>query len=344
MDARSDPAPTVHARPTLTDVARLAEVSAKTVSRVFSNPSSVSPDTRARVLASAQRLNFKPNALARNLRRGAVTRTVGFVTAEFTNPFYIQVAAGAEREIAQHDYTMVLATSDDPVGERRVIDALVSQRVRSVLFVPLGDDHSFLEGERRLGMSIVAIDRPANNLLADSVVLANRHGAYLAARNLISHGHRRIGYICNPLSVYTQSERLAGYEDALSEAGIPLDPSLIRGSDDRSMPMESLVDSLLDMSEPPTAIIGGNNRATIAAVKALRRRESPLALVGFDDLEMADVFGISVIQHDPAELGRVAARCALSRLDDPTGVTENIVIPVHYVARGSGEKPPLDQG
>lgn len=332
--------PAVQPRPTLADVARLAGVSAKTVSRVFADPEAVAPETTARVRTAAERLNFRPNILARDLRSGGVSRTVAFVTAEFANPFYIQVAAGIERECAAHGLTMILASSDDAQREQQVIDTLVTQRVRAVLFVPLGDDHSYLEGERRLGTAIVAIDRPARNLLADSVVLANREGAYLATKILLGHGHRRIGYVCNPVGVYTQSERLAGYRQALAEAGLPVDDALVRVTDDPGLPLEGMVTDLLDSSEPPTALVGGNNRATVAAVRGMRSRGEELALIGFDDFEMADVFGISVIAHDPSEMGLKAAELALGRLEDPTGLTRHVELPVRYIPRGSGERLP----
>ena len=331
----------VQPRPTLADVARLAGVSAKTVSRVYADPSTVSPETTARIRAAADRLHFRPNILARDLRRGGVSSTVAFVTAEFTNQFYIQVAAGIERECAAHGFTMVLASSDDAQREQQVIDTLVTQRVQAVLFVPLGDDHSYLDGERRLGTAIVAIDRPARNLLADSVVLANRQGAYLATRQLVERGHSRIGYVCNPAAVYTQAERLAGYRQALAEAGLPAGSDWVRSADDPSVPLERLVGELLDAPEPPTALIGGNNRATVGAVRELRARGAEVALVGFDDFDMADVFGISVIAHDPVEMGATAARLALKRLANPTGMTGVVELPVRYIARGSGELPPV---
>lgn len=330
----------VQPRATLADVARLAGVSAKTVSRVYSSPTTVSADTTARVHEAATRLRFKPNTLARDLRLGGVARTIGFVTAEFTNPFYIQVAAGIEQECSRNGYTMVLAASDGVEREQQVIDALVAQRVRAVLLVPIGNDYSFLEGERHLGTAIVAIDRPARNLLADSVLLDNREGAYRAASALLEHGHRRIAYVCNPASVYTQAERLAGYRQALTGAAVPDAASWECRSDDPDESLDSMVGRLLDSPEPPTAIIGGNNRATIAAIRELRRRHQQVALIGFDEFEMADALDISVIAHDPMEMGRQAARLALQRLEDPTGYTQSVVLPVHYVPRGSGEQPP----
>lgn len=328
-------------RATLADVARLAGVSAKTVSRVYAEPDLVSEETRARVLEAAQRLRFKPNVLARDLRMGGVTRTIGFVTAEFTNPFYIQVAAGIEKECSRRGFTMILASATDSTDrEREVIETLMAQRVQAILLVPLGQDYSYLDGERQFGTAIVAVDRPIQNLVADSVLLADADGGYQAAGALLAHGHRRIGFVCNPAGVYTTQERLAGYRRALAEAGVHDTARWERLSDDPDRTLDALVADLLDSDDPPTAIVGANNRATVAAVRQLRKRGLDLALIGFDDFEMADAFGISVIAHDPVEIGRRAAELAFKRLADPTGVPETTIVPVHYIPRGSGESPP----
>ncbi|MCA0293885.1 MAG: LacI family transcriptional regulator [Actinobacteria bacterium] len=330
-------------RATLADVAKLAGVSAKTVSRVYSSPELVSDDTRTRVREAAERLRFTPNVLARDLRLGGVTRTIGFVTAEFTNPFYIQVAAGIEQECSRRGYTMILASATDSTDrERDVIETLVAQRVQAILLVPLGGDYSYLDGERHLGTVIVAVDRPIQNLLADTVLLADADGGYQAASALVAHGHRRIGFVANPAAIHTTQERLKGYRQALAEAGVEDTARWERTSDDPERSLDDLVAELLDSDDPPTAIVGGNNRATVAAVRQLRRRGLELALIGFDDFEMADAFGISVIAHDPAELGRRAVELAFQRLEDPTGVPETAVIGVHYVPRGSGETAPPD--
>lgn len=328
-------------RATLADVARLAGVSAKTVSRVYSAPELVAEETRTRVQEAAQRLLFKPNVLARDLRLGSVTRTIGFVTAEFTNPFYIQVASGIERECSRRGFTMILASATDSTErEREVIETLVAQRVQAIVLVPLGQDYSYLDGERHLGTAIVAVDRPIPNLVADSVLLADADGGYRAAEALIAHGHRRIGFVANPASIYTTRERLKGYRKALAEVAVHDSRQWERTSDDPSLTLDAMVAELLDSDDPPTAIVGGNNRATVAAVRQLRKRGMSLALIGFDDFEMADAIGISVIAHDPAELGREAAELAFKRMSDPTGLPEVAVVPVRYVPRGSGEVPP----
>ena len=206
---------TVQQRATLEDVARLADVSSKTVSRVFTHRELVAPETVERVLAAAKRLRFRPNPLARSLRRGGSTNTIGFIMGDLNNPFYYKVAAGIERELAANGFSLVVATTDDTAeGEERVAEALLGQRLGALMIIPVADDQSYLEGERHLGTPVIAIDRPARNLVADSIVLDNHRGVFDATTRLLERGHRRIGYVCNPASVYTQSERLRGYRDA----------------------------------------------------------------------------------------------------------------------------------
>ncbi|MFF2371409.1 LacI family DNA-binding transcriptional regulator [Agromyces sp. NPDC058110] len=332
---------TVQTRATLQDVARLAGVSAKTVSRVYSQRELVSPDTVERVMSAAKRLRFRPNLLAQSLRRGGSSTTVGFIMGELLNPFYYTVAAGIERELADRGYTLIVATTDDSVeGEARVADTLLSQRVGALLMIPVGEDQSYLEGERQLGTPVIAIDRPARDLVADSVVLANRSGAAEATAALVARGHRRIAYVCNPASAYTQTERVAGYRAALADAGIAADARYERLLDDPAATPEQVVRDLLAQPEPPTAIVAGNNRVCIGALRAIRDLAAPPALIGFDDFETADILGVSVVGHDPMEMGRRAARLAVERMANPIGFTTQLELPTRLIARGSGERPP----
>ncbi|MBC7632447.1 MAG: LacI family DNA-binding transcriptional regulator [Flavobacterium sp.] len=326
------------ARATLADVGRLAGVSPKTVSRVILGSSNVAEGTRDRVLSAARTLRFRPNHLARNLRHGSVTTTVAFVIGDLTNPFYFLVAAGIERELAGHGLMMILAaTDDDPASEKRVVETLLQQRVRAVLMVPIAADQSYLEGERQLGTPVVCIDRPAHNLIADSVVLENFAGTASAVRSLTQAGHRKIGFVCSPAGLYTHQQRLAGYRQALLEAGVTDTAQWERLEDADGPTAEESVRELLALPDPPTAIIAGNNRASSGVIHALGNRFDKVAFIGFDDFELADAAGISVIAYDPAELGRQAARLVISRLDDPLGPPRQIEIPTSLIQRGSGE-------
>jgi len=337
---------TVQNRATLDDVARLAGVSSKTVSRVFSSRELVAPETVERVLAAAKRLRFRPNTLARSLRRGGATNTFGFIMGELGNPFYYKVAAGIEKELAAAGFALVVATTDDTAeGEERVADALLAQRIGALLLIPVADDQSYLEGERQLGTPVIAIDRPARNLVADSIVLENRRGVYDATMRLLARGHRRIGYACNPASIYTQAERLRGYREALEAHGIRDSARWERLVDDISIRPDGIIDELLSQDDAPTALIAGNNRVTVGALRVLRDRhdDGRTALVGFDDFDTADVLGVTVISYDPVELGRRAAMLALERVGDPSGFTRQIELPTWIVERGTGERPPQEE-
>ncbi|WP_216853140.1 LacI family DNA-binding transcriptional regulator [Phytoactinopolyspora halotolerans] len=339
--ALTPPTRVTRSRATLADVARLAGVSAKTVSRVFSGNAYVADQTRDRVMAAANRLRFRPNDLARSLRHGGVANTVGFVMGDITNQFYFQVAAGMERELAKHGITMILAaTEDDPGSEERVVETLLNQRVRALVIVPIAADQSYLEGERQLGTPVICVDRPARNLVADAIVLRNRSGTADAVRALVTNGHRRIGFICSPGGLYTHEQRLAGYRDALREAGVTDSRRWERLKDVDGRPDEESARELMALPDPPTAIVAGNNHASAGVIRALGERRSEIAFIGFDDFELADALGISVIAYDTLEMGRRAALRLLERLDDPTGPPQHIEVDTHVIARGSGEIPP----
>ena len=332
---------TVQQRATLEDVARLAKVSSKTVSRVFTQRELVAPQTVDRVLAAAKRLRFRPNTLAQGLRRGGGTRTVGFIMGELSNPFYYKVAGGIEKELKAHGYSLVVsATDDSPEGEEQVANALLSQRIGALLLIPVSDDQSYLEGERQLGTPVIALDRPARNLAADALVLDNRVAVAEATRRLLARGHRRIAYVCNPSSVYTQMERLAGFRQAMAEAGVSDTAPWEMLGDDLSLSSTDMMRELLGRPDRATAVIAGNNRMTIGALRVLREQgDETTALVGFDDFDTADVLGVSVISYDPGELGRRAAQLALERIADPSGFIQQLTLPTWIIERGTGERP-----
>ena len=335
------PEPALLTRATVTDVARLAGVSAKTVSRVISGQGNVSPETRERVQQAAQRLRFRPNHLARDLRRGGVSTTVAFVMGDLTNPFYSRVAAGIERVLAGSGLTMVIAaTGDDPAHEAGVVAAMLERRVRSLLLVPIAADQSYLEGERQLGTSIVCVDRPARNLAADSVVFANQAGAASAVRSLLAHGHRRIAFIGSSPELYTHGQRLAGYRQALFEAGVPGAAHWVRTDAPDAASAQRALTELLAGPQPPTAVLTGNNRASTGVLRALRDVDRRVAVVGFDDFDLAETLGVSVVAHEPEVMGREAAHLALTRSSGPVGPPSELVIPTRLITRGSGEVPP----
>ena len=193
----------------------------------------------------------------------------------------------------------------------------MKQRVTGLLIVPVGKDHRYLSRERRMGMPVVFIDRPPGHLRADVVLVDNVGGARTAVDHLIAHGHRRIAIVGDRLAVHTMQERYAGYQAAHAHARIPVDAALARFDCHSSADAEATVTQLLDLPSPPTAVFGTNNRMTIGAALALARRRRRVALVGFDDFELATALepAVTVVTVDTNALGRLAAETLLRRLD-----------------------------
>jgi LacI family transcriptional regulator len=210
--------------------------------------------------------------------------------------------------------------------------------------VPASHDHTYLYEERRAGTALVFVDRPASHLDADSIVSDNLGGAARAVAHLLERGHRRIGFLGDLLSISTAEERLRGYMQSLESAGIPLDHALVRTELRDPDAAARAVQEMLALPDQPTAFFTGQNLLTIGGVHALRTagRERDVALIGFDDISLADLLdpAISVVAQDPQAIGRAAADQLFSRLDGDTAPAVHRVIPVSLIARGSGEIPP----
>ncbi len=331
-------------RPTMRDVATVANVSFKTVARVVHGERWVRPETAARVNEAIRQLGYQPNEIASSLKRGVSRDTIGLVIADVANPFFSAIARAVEDVIRPRNLWIITASIDeDRERERAVIGSLVKQRVRGLLIVPVAKDHRYLSRERRLGMPIVFIDRPPGRIRADLVLVDNLGGARSAVDHLIGQGHRRIAIVADSLDVHTMSERYAGYRAAHDAAGIAMDPGLARFDCHSSAEAEARVIELLAQPSPPTAVFGTNNRMTIGAALALAHQHRRVALVGFDDFELATALAspVTVVTMDTDDLGSTAARMLLRRLDGWTGPAQTVILPTRLVARGSGEIPPV---
>jgi LacI family transcriptional regulator len=331
-------------RPTLRDVATRAGVSYKTVSRVLNGEPGVSDATTARIQEAITALGFRRNDMARLLRMGQSSRTIGFVIEDVSNPFFSGIARAVERSARDRGLLVITGSSDeDPLAERELVRSLIERRVDGLLIVPAGDDHTFLLPELALGTPAVFIDRPPRNIAADVVLLDNANGARQAVEHLIAHGHHRIAMLADTPRIFTAPERLRGYREALSTAGLPVDPALIRVGIHDVQQAEATTGELLGLADPPTAIFAGNNRAAVGALRGIHANQRPTALVGFDDIELAEIFTtpLTVISHSPARMGEEACRLLWRRLDGDTAPPERVVLPTTLIPRGSGEiRPP----
>jgi LacI family transcriptional regulator len=325
----------VKPRSTMWDVARAAGVSLKTVSRVVNNETGVGTTTAARVKRAIDALGYRPNDMARNLRRQR-SSSIGLIIEDIRNPFYSAIARAVE-EVAQGRKHLVIVgnSNEDPVAERRLVGTFLERSVGGLLLVPAGSDHAYLDGELGFGLPVVFIDRPAGNIEADTILIDDAGGARMAAEHLVGQGHRRIGVVGDPRAIYTIGERVAGFRKALAEAGVPLDESLLRLGARDVLEAETATRELLTVKDPPTAIFAANNRASVGALRAMRSAESRVTLVGFDDFELADLLSVTVVRHNPLEMGRRAAELLFSRLAGDDRPPQTLVLPTELVVRGS---------
>ncbi|MEV7957626.1 LacI family DNA-binding transcriptional regulator [Streptomyces sp. NPDC056230] len=327
-------------RPTMKDVAARAGVGLKTVSRVVNSEPGVTPDTERRVQEAIEALGFRRNDSARVLRKGR-TASIGLVLEDLADPFYGPLSRAVEEVARAHGALLINGSSaEDPEREQELVLALCARRVDGLIVIPAGDDHRYLEPEIRAGIATVFVDRPAGRIDADVVLSDSFGGAREGVAHLIAHGHRRIGFIGDQPRIQTATERLRGYHAAMADAGTAVEDSWVSlGSTDPGR-VRAAVEEMLSGPEPVTALFAGNNRVTVTAVRVLAEQERRIALVGFDDIELADLLGITVISQDAAAVGRTAAEHLFRRLDGAVHAPARVEIPTTLIPRGSGELPP----
>jgi LacI family transcriptional regulator len=328
------------------EVAALAKVSIKTVSRVVNGESGVSPALARRVIAASERLSYRHNLTASSLRRSdGRSATIGIVLEDVANPFSSALNRSIE-DVAVKRGVLVLAGSSDEDGdrERKLVSAFASRRVDGLIIQPSSEDHSYLITERKAGTAIVFVDRPPAFFDADTVLTDNATGVRRGVRHLVEHGHRRIAYLGDLHKIATAAERHRGYLEELADQKIKTEATLVRLDLRGIEKAEAAVIELLRLPNPPTALLTGQNLITIGAFRALRRLDlhRRIALIGFDDILLADLLepGITVIAQDPAAIGRTAAEMLFRRLDGDRSPSEHRIVLTRMITRGSGEIPP----
>jgi LacI family transcriptional regulator len=324
------------------DVALYAGVALKTVSRVVNEERGVTPEMAGRVRAAIDALGFRRNESARLLRTGQ-TASIGLIVEDTGDARYCALARAVEDIVRSNGSLLFTGSTDnDPERERALALALCARRVDGLIIVPAGADHGYLQPEIEAGVGAVFAGRPSNLTDTDTVLTDDYGGAQDAVAHLITHGHRRIGYLGDFPEGYPAQRLCQGYADAMAAAGLPVDDRWIAlgppGQDAVRRAMRGLLASSV------TAVFCGGSEYTALALRALKAAGAArrIALVGFGDFEFADLLdpGITVVAEDQAEMGRVAADMLFGRLAGQGGPARRAEVRTRLIARGSGELPP----
>lgn len=330
-------------------VAKKANVSQTTVSRVLNNSSLVKEATAQRVRRVMEELGYQPNELARGLRSNE-TKTVGVIVSNVLNPFFTSVVRGIEDVANKANYNIMLCNTDEKAEkEQQYIQALISKRVDGLIIASTGtkNDYSALTGNKPM----VFVDRKPegkNKGRFDAVLVQNREGSYDAVTQLIEAGFRRIGIISGPNVSTTGYQRLVGYEQALEGAGIPADKTLIKYGDFLGhTSYENTVE--LIKNAKCDAIFAANNMILLGVLGALSdlglKIPDDIGLSAFDDLEWMQFCQpqITAVRQPTYEMGTTAMSLLLDRIAGSTEPVKKIMLPVELILRKSSQKR-LNQG
>ncbi|WFE27005.1 LacI family DNA-binding transcriptional regulator [Solwaraspora sp. WMMD791] len=328
---------------TIYDVARQARVSPATVSRVVNGHANVDPVLADRVRQAMRELDYRPNALARNLRRSRTTLWAVLIS-DIGNPFFTALVRGVEDVAQQVGYSVVLCNTDeDPAKEARYLNAVLAEQVAGVLIAPSGAAGD-LDRLTALRVPFVVIDRQLHGGRIDTVLVDNEHGARLATAHLAESGYRRIACITGRRGVYTASSRLAGYRLALADAGQPYREELVRYADFRTDGGYQAMADLLRMSPRPDALFAANNLMTVGAVECLVDQgvdvPAEMGVVGFDDLPWAHLVrpALTTVTQPTYELGEAAAHLLAARIADPDRAATTVTLPTKLQVRESSTR------
>ena len=329
--------------PTIIDVAREAKVGVMSVSRVINNHPSVKLSTRAKVMKAIAKIGYSPNDAARMLK-GRTGRTIALVVPDLSD--FFSSCFHAVQEVARHhDYqTLVVATDRSAAVEDQQLESIQNHRVAGLLIVTSGGDGRRLRMTQESGIPVVALDRPVAGLQADAVLVENREGAEQGVRHLIEHGHKKIACVGFDSGSYTVRERIEGYNFAMRSAS--LQPILFAKVNNLES-MQALALGWTTARDRPTAAFSLKRISSVYLIQALHlhklKMPEEIAVVGFDDFELAEVLGtpLTVVRQSPTGMARAAAELLFKKIANlrvGTGAEEQtakMLFPTELIIRRS---------
>lgn len=326
---------------TIQDVADYAGVSTATVSRVISGSDKVSKKLIKRVQNAIKALDYHPDQTARRLRHRD-NKLIGVIISDIQNPYFSTLVVGIESVLHENGYRLLLGnSSEDPLRELEHLNTFLSERVSGVIFTSTSDKSRHYEKLLSAGIPLVAVDRKPINLDVDLVDLANEEASFSAVNHFLQEGHQRIGLIAGPENLSTGRERYEGYKRALLSSGHQIDPELVLESNFRQNGGYQSMGKLLDLNDPPSAVLISNNLMTLGALQMIHERgliiPDQISVIGFDDMAWAPSLrpSLTVIAQPVTEMGTTAARMLLDRIANPNAPTRRVTFDGKLIIRSS---------
>ena len=318
---------------TVKEVAKLAEVSPSTVSRVINDDPRISEATRKKVIECIEAIDYQAPVLSK-WHQSRDTYTIGFLTPDISENFFMNVAAKADETLFKNGYSLLICgTNNDVRCEKKRIEVLRDKRVDGVIIVPTTSSSSNYEILKQAGIPVVIVDRFVENFPADMVMVDNINGAYSAIEFLIDKGASRIGFIGGVKTLSNAQERFKGYERALLDYNIQPDREIIKYGDFTEESGYLLAKALLEIDNPPGFLFVSNYYMHIGVIRYLTEREengsvTSVHTASFDDIQFPPLFKhLSVTVRQPIdEIGDTAAKLMLKRIKNRS--SEN-----HYVTK-----------
>jgi LacI family transcriptional regulator len=295
-------------------------------------------------------LGYVPNTLARSLRFKR-TNTLALVLPDITNPFWTTVARGVEDAASDRGFNVILCNTDESEAEQtKYLTVLLQKQIDGIVLAPARSTAEPVDLIQKQNVPVVVIDRSVPCAQVDSVRCDSRGGAYQLTRLLLALGHRRIAVLSGPQDVSTGADRVAGYRQALAEAGLDADEDLVYYGEFTQTSGYVMTQQALAARPRPTALFAGNNFIAAGSLRALRDAglhvPEHITLVSFDDLPPAFVIDpfLTVAAQPAYQMGQQATELLLARLSGltPTGYQE-IILPTEVIVRKSSGPPPTGQ-
>jgi LacI family transcriptional regulator len=339
---------------TMRDVADRSGVSVSTVSRVITGAVPVDPVTAERVNEAITALGYRPNLLARSFRR-RITHTIGLLVPDNSNPFFAELARAIEDTVFAEGYSVVLCNSDlSPVKQETYIDVLLAKRVDGLILassglIPDSDGQETMEQILASGTPCVVVDRDLGDFPVDQVLTDQRQGGRMIAEHLMALGHRHCAYFAGPNDLTPSAGRIAGFRQALAEAGLEPPAELFVRGDGRPAGGAAAAQELLARGVEFSAVFAFNDQMATGASGALQRAgyrvPDDVSIVGFDDIPQASASfpALTTVAQPIAEMGRIGVRLLLDRIARPEARCQRVMLQTRLVVRESTASPAVQQ-